>query len=65
MQSSVKGGLETIRLKVSLMVGLVLDLSIAKSSISYCQVHPENQDVIREKFIQGDGGSLSLDDTSS
>ena len=47
------------------MVGLVLDLSIAKSSISYCQMHPENQDVIREKFIQGDGGSLSLDDTSS
>ena len=34
-QFSVKGGLETTRLNVSLAIGLVLDLSIARLSVSY------------------------------
>ena len=35
MQFSVKGGLETTRLKVSLTLGLVLDVRITRSLISY------------------------------
>ena len=35
MQFSVRGGLETTRLKMSLMVLLVLDVSITRSSASY------------------------------
>ena len=35
MQFNVNEGLETTRLKVSLMLGLVLDVSIATSSVSY------------------------------
>ena len=35
VQFSVKGGLETSRFKVPLTVGLVLDLSIARSPINY------------------------------
>ena len=35
MQFNVKWGLETTRLKVSLTVGLVKDVSIASSSVSY------------------------------
>ena len=35
MQFNGKGGLETTRLKVSLVVELVLDESITRSSVSY------------------------------